>query len=210
MHTTQLDHPTEDELELYILNRSRDEELEGFETHILACNSCVTRLEDLECEIRVTKLALQNMRREQSMTAALPQQNSWKTWLTVPKLSWTSAMATVALALIVAPAFLRNQAPVAQVSLSAFRGDEIFIVPAGYRLEMHLSTADLAEGPVLVEVVDMRGIALWKGSAAVHDTKAEVTIPPITDRGAHFLRLYAATQASPDSDLLREFAFQVE
>jgi hypothetical protein len=210
MHNTKPDHPTEDELERYILNRSREEELDGLETHILACESCVTRLEDLELEISVTKVALRDFQREQLAKAALPQENSWKTWFTVPKLSWTGAVATVALGLIVVPAFLPHRAPVAQVTLSALRGDETSVVPTGHRLDMHLNTADLAEGPVLVAMVDIRGIEVWKGSATVQDKQAEVMLPPISERGAHFLRLYAPTQASPDSDLLREFAFQVQ
>jgi hypothetical protein len=170
----------------------------------------VARLEDLEFEISVTKVALQDIRREQLAKAALPQENSWKTWFTFPKLSLTGAVATVALGLIVVPAFLPHRAPLAQVSLSAFRGEETSIVPAGYRLDMHLNTADLVEGPVLVAVVDIRGVEVWKGSATIHDEQAEVVVPPITERGAHFLRLYAPTQTSPDSDLLREFAFQVQ
>jgi anti-sigma factor RsiW len=210
MQNTKLNHPTEDELERYILNRGREEELERLETHILACESCVTRLEDLEFEIRVTKLALQDFRREQLAKAAVSQESSWKTWFRVPKLSLTGAVATVALGLIVVPTFLPHRAPVAEVTLSAFRGEETSVVPAGHRLDMHLNTADLAEGPVLVAVVDIRGVEVWKGSATIHDEQAEVMVPPITERGAHFLRLYASTQASLGSDLLREFAFQVQ
>ena len=102
-------------------------------------------------------------------------------------------MATVALALIVVPAFLPHRAPVAQVSLSAFRGEETSLVPEGHQLHMHLNTADLAEGTVLVAIVDGRGTEVWKGNAAIHDEQAEVVVPPITERGAHFLRLYAPT-----------------
>lgn len=210
MQNTKPDHPTEDELERYILNRSREEELEGLETHILACESCVTRLEDLEFQISVTKLALQQMRAEQLAKATSAQTSSWKTWFTVPKLSLTGAVATVALGLIVVPAFLPRQAPTAEVSLSAYRGDETSVAPIGHRLDMHLSTGDLAGGPVLVSVVDIRGIELWRGRASIQHEQVEIMVPPIKDRGAHFLRLYAPTQATPDSNLLREFAFQVE
>jgi hypothetical protein len=210
MQNTKPDHPTEDELERYILNRSREEELEGVETHILACESCVTRLEDLEFEISATKLALRDFQREQLAKTALPRETSWKTWFTVPKLSLTGAVAAAALGLVVAPAFLTHRAPVAQVHLSAFRGEETFTVPAGHQLDIHLNTADLAEGPVLVAVVDIPGREVWKGKATIHDEQAEVIVSPISERGAHFLRLYAPNQASPDSDLLREFAFQVQ
>jgi hypothetical protein len=49
---------TEEALERFLLHQSRDEELEVLESHILACESCVTRLEDLEVWLAVTKLAL--------------------------------------------------------------------------------------------------------------------------------------------------------
>ncbi|MGI9074255.1 MAG: hypothetical protein ACR2JB_23745 [Bryobacteraceae bacterium] len=153
----------------------------------------MTRLEDLEFEISATKLALQDFRREQLAKAEFPKENTWKAWFTVPKLSWTGAVATVALGLIVAPAFVPPRAPVAQVSL-----------------DMHLETADLAEGPVLVAVSNIRGVEVWKGSTAIHHEQAEVVVPPMTEKGAHFLRLYAAKQNGPDRDLLREFAFQVQ
>jgi hypothetical protein len=210
MQNTKPDHPTEDELERYILNRRQEEDLEALETHILACESCVTRLEGLEFQISVTKLALQEMQSEQLTKAALPLGSSWRTWFTVPKLSLTGAVATVALGLIVVPAFVPHRDPVAQVSLSAYRGEETSMVRVRERLDVHLNTGDLAEGPVLVAIVDIRGIEVWKGRAAIHHEQAEVVVPPIKERGAYFLRLYAPTQASPDSDLLREFAFQVE
>jgi hypothetical protein len=210
MKNTKPDHPTEDELERYVLNRSREEELETLETHILACESCVTRLEDLEFQISVTKLALQEMQKEQLAKATSTSESSWRSWFTVPKLSLTGAVAAVAVGLVVVPALLTQHAPVAQVSLSAYRGDEVSVAPAGHRLDMHLSTGDLGERSVLVSIVDIRGIELWRGRAAIHNEQVEVVVPPIKDKGAHFLRLYAPTQATQDSDLLREFAFQVQ
>jgi hypothetical protein len=196
--------------ERYILNRSREEELEGLETHVLACESCVTRLEDLEFHISVTQRALQELERERLTRTTSAQESSWKTWFSGPKLSFVGAAAAVALALIVVPAFLPHSAPIAQVSLSAFRGDEISVAPAGHPLEMHLSTGDLNEGPVFIVVVDLQGAEVWRGRASIHQEQIEVVVPPIKGRGPHFLRLYAPTQASPDSDLLREFAFRVE
>jgi hypothetical protein len=210
MNNTKPDHPTEDELEKYVLNRSREEELEGLETHILACESCVSRLEDLELQISATKLALQEMQGEQIAKTASAPQPSWTAWFTVPKLSFAGAAAAVALALIVVPAFLPRNAPVAQLSLSAYRGNDISVAPAGHPLEMHLSTGDLSEGPVFVAVVDLRGTEVWRGRASIHHEQIEVVVPPIKGTGAHFLRLYAPTQATSDRDLLREFAFQVQ
>jgi hypothetical protein len=210
MQNTQPDHPTEDELERFILNRSRADELEGLETHILACESCVTRLEDLEFQISVTKLALQEMQSEELARTKPTQETSWKPWFAVPKFSLIGAVATIALGVVVVPAFLPKHAPATQVSLSAYRGEEASVAPAGHRLNMHLSTGDLAAGPVLVSIVDVRGIEVWRGRATIQHEQVEVVVPPIKDRGAHFLRLYAPTQATPDSNLLREFAFRIE
>jgi anti-sigma factor RsiW len=56
------DHPSEDSLERFLLNRCEVDELEIVETHIFACEACVTRLETLELTIEATKLALQNLR----------------------------------------------------------------------------------------------------------------------------------------------------
>jgi hypothetical protein len=210
MNNTKPDHPTEDELERYVLNRSRDEELEDLETHILACESCVGQLEDLELQISATKLALQEMQGEQLAKAASATQPSWTAWFTVPKLSFAGAAVAVALALIVVPAFLSHNAPMAQVSLSAFRGDEISVAPAGHSLEMHLNTGDLNEGPVFVAVVDLHGTEVWRGRASIHQEQIDVVVPPIRGTGAHFLRLYAPTQTSSGPALLREFAFRVE
>jgi hypothetical protein len=209
MQNRKPNHPTEDELERFVLNRSADKELEELETHILACDACITRLEDLEVQISATKIALQDIRQEQLAKAALPKENKWKSWFTTPEFSLTGAVAAVALGLVLIPVFLPHRAPVAQVSLSAYRGEETSIVPTGHRLEIHLNTTDLTEGPVLVTVVNIRGMEVWKGSTAIHHEQADIEVPPIADRGEHFLRLYAPNQANSESDLLREFAFQV-
>ena len=43
--TDYLDHPNEEALERFLRNEVQESELETIETHILACESCVTRLE---------------------------------------------------------------------------------------------------------------------------------------------------------------------
>jgi anti-sigma-K factor RskA len=202
-------HPTEDELELFVLRRSPEEELEGLESHILACESCVTRLEALEIQIGATRLVLREMQREQLARAASRQGSSWIR-LPVPKFSLVAAVATVALGIIVVPALFQRGGPVVQVSLSTYRGAEASIVPEARRLHVHLNASDLTEGSVIVELVDSRGVEVWTGKAAIHDQQVELVVPPIMERGAHFLRLSAGTQPGAESDLLREFAFQVK
>lgn len=205
-----LDHPTEDELELFVLHQSQEQELEAIETHILACESCVGRLEKLEFEVSAMKLSLREMQREQLAKAAAQQGNTWTFRFPVPKFSLVGAVAAVALGIIIVPAFLQRGGPVAQVSLSTYRGAETSKVPEGRRLQVHLNASDLAEGSVIVDIVDASGAEIWKGRAAIHHEQVEVLVAPITERGTHFLRLYAPTDTRAERDLLREFAFQVE
>ena len=58
MNESVTDHPSEEQLERFLLNMLGGVELELLETHILSCNDCVSRLQKLEIEIAAKKLAL--------------------------------------------------------------------------------------------------------------------------------------------------------
>jgi hypothetical protein len=205
MADAYLDHPSEDALERFILHQCEEEELETVETHILACESCITRLESLEIQITATKLALQQLESEQRAKEMVPARRPWRNWFTVPTLSWGAGVACLALGLLVAPKFVPSD-----VTLSAYRGIESPAVPEGRPLHVHLNAADLTEGQVVVELVDGSGSEIWKGTANIRHDQAEVTLPRIAEAGPHFIRLYAPTRDNPEGDLLREFAFQVQ
>jgi len=53
-------HPTEEELECFLLHHAEEDSFEAVEAHLLACASCVAHLETLEFRITVMKLALQS------------------------------------------------------------------------------------------------------------------------------------------------------
>lgn len=207
MQPTILDHPTEEALERFVLNRSGEEELEIVETHILACESCVARLETLENEIADIKIAAAEVRREALEKEYAAPKASWRSWFTVPKLSWAGAVAVLALGIAAIPQFTHRTSPVADVSLTAYRGLENPSVPAGKRLHLHLNASDLPRGPITVQVVDDQGQNLWKGITQVAQDQADVIVPSMKP-GTHFLRLY--DRDTPQADLLREFAFQVK
>lgn len=210
MQNTNAAHPTEDELERFVLNQCQEQELEDLETHILACESCVTRLEDLDIQISVTRLALQKMQAEQLAKAAARQTNAKWTWLTVPKLSIAGGLAAVALGIVAVPTLLQHNAEISQVSLSANRSNEFSVVPEGRRLHIRLSAPDLADGTVSAALADLNGIEVWKGRAAIHNEQAELEMPPIKEKGTHFLRLYTSASSTSEPHLLREFSFRVK
>ncbi len=210
MENTYLEHPAEDVLERFLLHQSDERELETVETHVLACESCVTRLENLELQIAAIKVALQNLHQEKVAKAVARQQTAgWRSWLTMPRLSMAGAVAVLALGIGVIPQFINQNAPVAQVSLVAYRGLETPVVPKDHKLHVHLNANDLTDKAVRIELVDEQGKALWKGTAAVRQDEVEVNVPKISETGTHFFRLYAQNSGGPD-ELLREFAFQVK
>lgn len=212
MQNSYLEHPAEEALERFLLHQSPEEEIEAVETHILACDSCVTRLENLETEIAVMKTALGELQLQQAAaTATVRQSRSWKSWFTVPHMAWSgAAVAALAAVLVVTPQIANHTASTADVNLSAYRGVETASVPEGRRLHVQLNAADLPAGPVVVQLVDDSGAEVWKTTSVVRDDRVNVTAPKISHAGAYFFRLYAPAQHGQVSDLLREFAFQAK
>ena len=197
MQKSYLDHPPEEALERFLLNKCEETELERVETHILACESCVSRLEGLEVQIAATKLALQEFE------ARKKPPKSWKSWFTVPKLSfaWGTA-AVLAIALFV---FVPRD-----VSLTSYRGVENAVVPTGHPLNLHLNASGLPQGPIVVEMVDANGKQLWKRASTIRGDQVIVVAPIIHESGAHFARIYASGQSNSEGELLREFAFKAK
>jgi hypothetical protein len=210
MQNSYLDHPAEEALERFLLHQCPETELETVETHILACDDCVSRLEALETEIAVMKTALQELERKQVAAAAARQQrSSWKTWLTVPNLSWAgAAAAALAAALVITPQLVHRPVAPAEVQLAAYRGIETASVPQGRPLHVRLDGNDLPGNEVMVQLVDDTGAELWKGSAAVAHAHAVFTAPAIAHPGAYLIRVYAA--GSEHAQLLHEFSIQAK
>ena len=205
MTNSYLEHPTEEALERFLLHKSQDEELEVLETHILACDSCVTRLETLESELKTMKEALAVFETERIQKDLSPARASWRSWFTLPKLSMAGG-AVAALAVGVA---LIPQTVPQSFDLSSARGSETVAVPEGKPLDLHLDTTDIPAGTVDVQVADANGNPVWSSQAVVGSEKAEIKIPKISQAGTYFLRFYTVADTS-QHELLREFRFEVK
>jgi len=198
MNDRYSDHPDEEALERFLLHRCSEEELEIVETHVLACESCVTQLETLEQDIAAMKLALASLEAKPARKQMANAASAWKNWFTIPRLSLAGGFAALACATVL---FSIPH----DVALTAYRGTDTAIVSEWRPLDMHLNAADLSEGPVQVELVDRLGSQLWKGASAVRNNSVDVRLPRIKESGSHFVRLY-----DPKGELLREYAFQVK
>jgi hypothetical protein len=201
------DHPSEEALESFLLNRLPEAELEIVETHILACELCVEQLENIEILIAATKtITIEPEAKPTHLRFAKASQSwkdkNWNQQFSFFRLSLAGAFSAVAIGAVL------FSVP-REVSLSAYRGRETPIVASWRLLRLNLNATDLAEGPILVELVDNSGASVWKGPSVVHNDEVKVTLPRITKRGQHFVRLYNPAQSDAKSELLREFTFQV-
>lgn len=208
------DHPSEESLERYLLHQSSNGELDTIETHILACDDCVARLERAELYIATMRAACREIKEEERNTVpAVSWIDRATGWLTPLRLSWTAGLAVLVAALIVAPAQFAHRSPVsaAHVNLAAWRGAESVAVPSRRPLNIRLNSIDLPDGAVGVQLVDSLGREVSHGSATIHQESAQVALPALQTTGTYFLRLYSASNTkSGQRDLLREFAFQAK
>lgn len=201
MPRNYFDHPSADVLERFILHRSSEEETELVETHTLACESCVSALENLELEIAATKLALQEIAAEQRETKReLKKPSFWTNWFSVPSLSWAGvALAACAFCLF---AFIP-----ANVELKSERGVANLVVPEWRNTHLKLIDGGLQPGPLRADVVNQAGSLVWSG--AVNSANGEVAfeLPRFTNTGQYYARLYSS---GAEHELLGEFPFEVK
>ncbi|MBV9084692.1 MAG: hypothetical protein JOZ62_18605 [Acidobacteriaceae bacterium] len=210
MSNIYLQHPEDEALERLLLHRSDATELDIVETHLMACASCVTRLETLEAQIAAIKLALQEIHKERVAEATLREQRfSWRSWFALPHLSLAGAVAALGVGIFIAPPSTTQNASVEKLNLVAYRGLESPLVRKNHRLQVHLNANDLNQSTVEVQLVDNRGSELWKGTTPVPEGGVDISVPGIATSGAHFVRIYAPS-SNGRGELLREFAFQVK
>ncbi len=228
MTNAYYDHPNEEALERFLLHRSGDQEVEVLETHLLACEPCLTRLETLETELTTLKAALISSEEERMQNELNPVKASWTSWFTLPRLSWAgAACAALAVGLVVVPQTFHklpssSSASAAVVEgdlsvcgsgtgsdLSACRGVETATLPEGRPLNLRVDTTDIPEGSVDVQVVNGAGREVWHGQTDISHERAQVKLPEIAQAGPYFLRFYVPS-ASSEHELLREYRFEVK
>src|SRR5581483_6267260 len=86
-----LGHPREEALERFLLFQCKGEELGNIETHIVACDLCVTRLESLETQIAIVRLGLGDFVHD-CKGKELPRERRWRNRLQM----FASAAAAIA------------------------------------------------------------------------------------------------------------------
>jgi hypothetical protein len=202
MQLNYFDHPAIDVLERFVLHRCSENELEIVEAHVLACESCVFTLENLEVELAATKLALEQIaaRQQENVPNAEPRRPFWRSWFSVPTFSW----AGVGLA---ACAFCLFAFTPARVQLEANRGTANVVVPEWRNAHLSLIERGLPAGSLQAEIVSETGSLVWSGTAQSAQGEAKLDLPRMIHPGTYFARLYAP---GAQHDLFAEFRFEVK
>lgn len=198
-----LEHPSDESLEQFVMNRLGESELEYVETHIMACEPCISKLELLEDQMAAMQIALRQAEAERVCKEAARSSSFWQKWFSVPNLSWAAAAAGLALCLLLGPRFVP-----ASVQVGAERGDQAVIVPENRPLNVSLNAVDVPEGQTRIQIVSDSGNEVWSGNAAVRNGKAAVSMPAFKEPGVYFVRLYPA--AGSASEPTREFRLEAK
>jgi hypothetical protein len=192
-------HRTEDQLEQYALGRLAGADLIALEEHLLLCDACQVRLDDIGA------FAI-GMREALSLPPeAVPAATSkdWFAWLRRPVFAMAIAGAAALIAIIAVVSSGRtNLAPVAALQLTSIRGEMQTASPAR-EYDLTLADAPQAGSPFRAEVVNGNGEAVWKGSAD-GNIMAGVKIQEALKPGEYFVRLYG-----PSGSLVHEYGFRV-
>jgi hypothetical protein len=183
-------HQTDDQLELYALDRLPEADLPHLEEHLMSCAACREKLD----EIGDFALAMREV--------TVPK-TEWYGWLRRPAFSMALAFA----ALILVVGFLSNGrvkfAPAVSLQLTAMRGEMPVTVPAR-EFDLTLADGPREGGPFRVEVVNAMGQAMWTGLAESGASGVKVMVTQRITPGDYFVRLYSASGA-----MLREYGFRI-
>lgn len=204
-----VDGHTDDELlEKYSLGTLREPEIGEFEEHLLLCDSCQDRLEQMDGYVAAMQSASSKLRREQPSDG----RERWRIlsypfgW---PARVWAPAFAVLFLVLLVGDQWrLANMQPV-HVMLEAKRGAEgsaFSKAPAGKHLVLEVDLTQLPNSSVYrMEIVDPAGNPVLESPATAQNGQISLPVATRLSRSLYYVRLY-----SQSDELLREFGLRVE
>jgi len=188
-------HESDDQLELYALDRLSELEAARVEDHVILCDVCRDRLE----EVGTFAFAMRDALLTQPAMADRERFGWLRSWFAGPRLAMAGAFAAVLLAVgIYWMGGSSRMASVASLQLTAIRGSEVQAVAAARELDLTVTDAPAEGAPFRLEVVDSGGAGVWTGTGL--EAKVKTRLAP----GDYFVRLYSA-----QGQLLHEYEFRV-
>jgi hypothetical protein len=195
-------HGTDDQLEAYALGQlatSNQPGLEVLEEHLMICSTCRDRLDGVEAFVSGMKDAF-----GPHSAIAISKQTELFAWLPWPRVSLAMALLALAAVIFIFSRVQTQFVPVANLQLSATRGEMPFTAPAR-ELDLTLLNAPADGQGFRAVIVNATGRTVWSGPA--QNAKAgslQVKAQHRFDSGDYFLRLYGAS-----GDPVREYGFRI-
>jgi hypothetical protein len=197
-------HPSPDELENCLLDRSSEEERQIVEEHLLVCDVCRDVLQDIHATTLARNWALEDLESDQSAPS-----RKWVRFA-IPARAYAGCAAAL-IALVSWTYIAQTGSPVVEsrVSLTATRSggaSQSDFAVAGSRVTLNLDTTSLpSSGRYLIEVVDLAGTRVWDGEAAARNPTLTVRLPKPISAGRYWVRLNDLKGTA-----LREFELRVQ
>ena len=199
-------HYGEETLEKYALGQLREEAVPPLEEHLLICESCQERLDEVEQFIRTTRAAASELRAEERGKQRASLSLSWL-W-TLPKPVWAGAFAAVLVAVVLPYSLQNTRGPASEAVLETSRGGEqsnTAHVKSG-AVALVIDASELpSQKEYRLDVVDSSGASIWSGSVQPMGNRLRAQVAKPLAHGVYWVRIYAG-----DSSLLREFGLTVD
>lgn len=191
-------HESDDQLELYALDRLPDDAVERVEEHLIACTACRTRVEEVGTFALTMRQALR------AMPALKPHRRAG--WFEGWKLRFAFSGA-FAFAVLLAFFAIKNGRdaglpPVASITLTAMRGATV-TSPRAKQFDLVLADSG-SRDKQLAEVVDATGKLVWSGPVEADGADTHLRLATTLPTGTYFVRLKQST-----GTLIREYGFEV-
>ena len=201
-YTHRNSHVSDDNLELYALNRLEENDVPALEEHLMICHECQDRLDDTDQYIRAMKVATGALR--QQRPGLLARFVEWIRFVPQPALAFGFAAVIALLFIVRLP-----QASVETIDLSAMRDVASQAhVRSNTIPQLRLSAEGLAVSESYsVEVVNEGGSRVWEGSSSAKDQKIVVSLSSKLNVGTYWVRVY---KDATRRQLLREYGLTVD
>jgi hypothetical protein len=191
-------HVEEELLEQYSVGCLAESQVARVEEHVLLCEACQDKLEQIDSWIMSVRRA----------GARLPAEskNLWQFWK-LPQ--FVPALAAIALLVLAAGVGLeithKGAVTPLAITLEVTRGESVASVPAGKPLLLQPGLEGLPRfAQYRLEVVDQSGHSVRQAKLQTGSSVAGTSIPGITV-GVYFVRVY-----SPSGELLREYGIEAK
>ncbi|HKD07420.1 MAG TPA: hypothetical protein VKB79_16075 [Bryobacteraceae bacterium] len=178
----------DDQLELYTLGRLPASETERIEEHLLICDCCRDRLDEIAAFAFSAREALKEMPPE-------PRASSWRGLFRLPDVGlWRPglAIACAFAVLTLAAGMYRVRrggplAPVTALQLAAVRAEGIPVVAPSRVLDIHLVDARDASRVI---IVNDRGSIVWSGGTTHAPADTNARVQTALPEGEYSVRAY--------------------